>query len=85
MKYPCKDCLVDAVCIEGCDEMIFFVDSLIGSCGKYLPKEYVLTRNRARRIILCYGLSKYSNSSLVPKIVKTFKEVQKENGNSTSL
>lgn len=53
MIYPCKDCVVDTMCVEICDKLIFYLDSLVGQHGKYIPKELILTHIRVRRALYC--------------------------------
>ena len=80
MIYPCKNCLVYPTCIEPCDKMIFFLDSLIGSCGNYIPDEWLLTRNKIIRILNCYELYGYYNSKNTRMFCKLIKSFEKLHG-----
>lgn len=53
MIYPCKNCVVDIMCVEICDELIFYFDSLVGQHGKYIPTELISTHIRVRRSLFC--------------------------------
>ncbi len=57
MKYPCDECLVDVVCSEICDNLIFFSDHLTS----YIPRFLVQTEARFNRLRLC--ILKYGGES----------------------
>ena len=48
--YPCEGCLVDVVCIDPCDELIFFSDNLNTT---NIPYETIKTANRLERVSNC--------------------------------
>lgn len=50
MKYPCETCLVDTMCNEMCDSLIFFSDHLYSS---NIPFYLINTENRTDRLVKC--------------------------------
>jgi hypothetical protein len=57
MKYPCETCLVDVICMEICNDLIFFSDDLTRS----VPTISVNTERRKLRLQLC--ILKYGGPS----------------------
>lgn len=53
MKYPCNECIVDAICIKPCDKMIWTFDEVAASYGKYIPEDYYKNFIRLRRTVSC--------------------------------
>jgi hypothetical protein len=81
VKYPCETCLVDAICNEVCDSLVFFSDDLI---SPIIPSYLVKTHNRADRLIKCilrYGRQTRRGDRLTNNIERArrlFKEKQNE-------
>jgi len=60
MKYPCVECIVDAICNEACDKVMLYFKHIDQTKKKYIPKDFVLTKLRYTRIIRCLDWSQYS-------------------------
>ncbi|MFW9871495.1 MAG: hypothetical protein ACFFG0_00125 [Candidatus Thorarchaeota archaeon] len=77
MKYPCENCLIDTMCEEPCDKIIFFVDSLIGKIGPpgSIPKNWIKNRLRMKRILDCRNFS--PSTRLFQKFIFAYCELHK--------
>ena len=79
MKYPCEGCLVDVVCKDICDDLIFFSDHL----GYYIPRFLVQTKPRFERLRFCilkYGGGSKRVVTLDNYIVREWNKMRKEQG-----
>ncbi len=80
MKYPCEDCLVDVMCRDICDDLIFFSDHL----GYYIPRFLVKTPlrfSRLRHCVLKYGGGAKRVVTLDNHIVAKWNKMLKERKN----
>jgi hypothetical protein len=73
MKYPCEDCLVDVICIKSCDKLIFFLDSLIGTTGKYIHPEWIENKNKMERLLHCKHL--FESTTLFGKLALAYSDL----------
>jgi len=48
MIYPCDGCLVDVICVDECDKLIWYLDALVKAP---IPDELICTDNRRARTI----------------------------------
>ena len=75
MKYPCEDCIVNAICIIPCGDIIFFLDALRGRLGNYIPSEWISSERKLLRILKCYPLLR--NTKLFDKILIAYNILHK--------
>jgi len=75
MKYPCTNCLVEVVCNEPCEKMIFFLDSLTGGIGKYVPDEWISSERKLARFLKCRKF--FPNTSVFNKILSAYEKFHK--------
>jgi len=51
MKYPCKDCLVDPMCVIGCIPLYSYIQFLDEPSETSIPEKAISTKNRIDRLI----------------------------------
>jgi len=58
MLYPCTNCLVDMICIDPCDKLIFYSDELVSTL---IPRLIIKNETRLERMRICF---KYASGSV---------------------
>ena len=53
MKYPCVECIVDAICSEACQKYNSYLEKIDSTKSKKLPDIFINSEKRCRRAISC--------------------------------